>query len=146
SPPSSPALRHQQRVAALQHLSKQLAGIEVAHDGARRNRKVQVVTGAARFVRTHSVRAPIRSPPVTIGVVQQGGEAGIRAHVDIAATTTVAAIRTAHGHLGLAPEGDAASTTATCAHAHHYSINRKSTRLNSSHVKISYAVFCLKKQ
>src|SRR5690606_26512025 len=27
-----------------------------------------------------------------------------------------------------------------------YNINRKSTRLNSSHVKISYAVFCLKKK
>src|SRR5690606_40331298 len=27
-----------------------------------------------------------------------------------------------------------------------YSIDRKSTRLNSSHVKISYAVFCLKKK
>src|SRR5690606_42143684 len=28
----------------------------------------------------------------------------------------------------------------------HLSIDRKSTRLNSSHVKISYAVFCLKKK
>src|SRR5690606_40072795 len=27
-----------------------------------------------------------------------------------------------------------------------YPIDRKSTRLNSSHVKISYAVFCLKKK
>src|SRR5690606_39453563 len=27
-----------------------------------------------------------------------------------------------------------------------YDIDRKSTRLNSSHVKISYAVFCLKKK
>src|SRR5690606_41372458 len=27
-----------------------------------------------------------------------------------------------------------------------YKIDRKSTRLNSSHVKISYAVFCLKKK
>src|SRR5690606_27656784 len=27
-----------------------------------------------------------------------------------------------------------------------YAYNRKSTRLNSSHVKISYAVFCLKKK
>src|SRR5438067_9375173 len=27
-----------------------------------------------------------------------------------------------------------------------YSIDRKSTRLNSSHVSISYAVFCLKKK
>src|SRR5436309_4474260 len=28
----------------------------------------------------------------------------------------------------------------------HYQVDRKSTRLNSSHVKISYAVFCLKKK
>src|SRR5690606_42103413 len=30
--------------------------------------------------------------------------------------------------------------------APHYQPDRKSTRLNSSHVKISYAVFCLKKK
>src|SRR5690606_42161382 len=29
---------------------------------------------------------------------------------------------------------------------HRYDPDRKSTRLNSSHVKISYAVFCLKKK
>src|SRR5437868_13185526 len=29
---------------------------------------------------------------------------------------------------------------------HHYLQDRKSTRLNSSHVSISYAVFCLKKK
>src|SRR5690606_17248786 len=28
----------------------------------------------------------------------------------------------------------------------HFQLDRKSTRLNSSHVKISYAVFCLKKK
>src|SRR3712207_8245862 len=28
---------------------------------------------------------------------------------------------------------------------HYYSVDRKSTRLNSSHANISYAVFCLKK-
>src|SRR5436309_6617564 len=32
------------------------------------------------------------------------------------------------------------------AFAHEAGIDRKSTRLNSSHVKISYAVFCLKKK
>src|SRR5690606_41239750 len=32
------------------------------------------------------------------------------------------------------------------AHRHPGSVDRKSTRLNSSHVKISYAVFCLKKK
>src|SRR5438067_7724778 len=30
--------------------------------------------------------------------------------------------------------------------AHHELVDRKSTRLNSSHVSISYAVFCLKKK
>src|SRR5207253_8689156 len=30
--------------------------------------------------------------------------------------------------------------------AHLYGLDRKSTRLNSSHVAISYAVFCLKKK
>src|SRR5690349_24074511 len=29
---------------------------------------------------------------------------------------------------------------------HRFVVDRKSTRLNSSHVEISYAVFCLKKQ
>src|SRR5690349_23745440 len=29
---------------------------------------------------------------------------------------------------------------------HHLRLDRKSTRLNSSHVEISYAVFCLKKK
>src|SRR5438067_8965857 len=32
-----------------------------------------------------------------------------------------------------------------CVHSM-YSVDRKSTRLNSSHVSISYAVFCLKKK
>src|SRR5690349_1954395 len=31
-------------------------------------------------------------------------------------------------------------------HAHRHATDRKSTRLNSSHVEISYAVFCLKKK
>src|SRR5690606_40716270 len=32
------------------------------------------------------------------------------------------------------------------SNAHNGPVDRKSTRLNSSHVKISYAVFCLKKK
>src|SRR5690606_39530974 len=34
----------------------------------------------------------------------------------------------------------------TVGYAHRPTSDRKSTRLNSSHVKISYAVFCLKKK
>src|SRR5256885_10700010 len=33
-----------------------------------------------------------------------------------------------------------------CAAALHHPVDRKSTRLNSSHLVISYAVFCLKKK
>src|SRR5438874_6231433 len=55
--------------------------------------------------------------------------------------------------------GTAGSDSATALHADHFVpsavsdngtlisfIDRKSTRLNSSHVEISYAVFCLKKK
>src|SRR5256885_2400817 len=43
------------------------------------------------------------------------------------------------------------SPSASAAEAHHWpspnlSLDRKSTRLNSSHLVISYAVFCLKKK
>src|SRR5690606_39282460 len=41
---------------------------------------------------------------------------------------------------------DPAETGQDAAEAVHDERDRKSTRLNSSHVKISYAVFCLKKK
>src|SRR5690554_7596542 len=52
------------------------------------------------------------------------------------------------GHILLAGEGEGrnavyAATLGWKVTA--YDIDRKSTRLNSSHVRISYAVFCLKK-
>src|SRR5690606_40145866 len=42
--------------------------------------------------------------------------------------------------------GDGASERAGQLHGGLGGLDRKSTRLNSSHVKISYAVFCLKKK
>src|SRR5205085_10241524 len=43
-----------------------------------------------------------------------------------------------------APRGDIrGNITSRCSHTHQ---DRKSTRLNSSHSQISYAVFCLKKK
>src|SRR5690625_7048603 len=54
------------------------------------------------------------------------------------------------------PEKSSPSTDSTAAPGKHsptscrsfnsFQVDRKSTRLNSSHVAISYAVFCLKKQ
>src|SRR5690606_42073782 len=46
----------------------------------------------------------------------------------------------------LAPPGEASPTKQTVWATIALAIDRKSTRLNSSHVKISYAVFCLKKK
>src|SRR5690606_41534679 len=37
-------------------------------------------------------------------------------------------------------------TAHSAARGRFFAVDRKSTRLNSSHVKISYAVFCLKKK
>src|SRR5690349_23147714 len=40
----------------------------------------------------------------------------------------------------------AASRCSSAASSESHDVDRKSTRLNSSHVEISYAVFCLKKK
>src|SRR2546430_6254061 len=51
--------------------------------------------------------------------------------------------------LSLQPLGDAehaAEVADVLAEYHHARVDRKSTRLNSSHSQISYAVFCLKKK
>src|SRR3989442_5123847 len=53
--------------------------------------------------------------------------------------------------LGIAISGSRAASPAAVAHGGRRSrrrdeTDRKSTRLNSSHVRISYAVFCLKKK
>src|SRR5690606_41785923 len=47
---------------------------------------------------------------------------------------------------GLAPGGHLKADGDRIRNARHGGQDRKSTRLNSSHVKISYAVFCLKKK
>src|SRR5690606_39313881 len=47
-----------------------------------------------------------------------------------------------HDAITIAPEGELRNLP---GFPNPYALDRKSTRLNSSHVKISYAVFCLKK-
>src|SRR5690606_41390122 len=44
------------------------------------------------------------------------------------------------------PYRESITRKAEAMHRHKKQTDRKSTRLNSSHVKISYAVFCLKKK
>src|SRR5436309_12554773 len=59
--------------------------------------------------------------------------------------------RTGHGatepqHVGEPRHGSAFARSHRLHHVGQTRTDRKSTRLNSSHVKISYAVFCLKKK
>src|SRR2546430_8723379 len=52
-----------------------------------------------------------------------------------------------HGHGADVVDGGGHHTVVREAeHAHLVALDRKSTRLNSSHSQISYAVFCLKKK
>src|SRR5690606_40028241 len=79
------------------------------------------------------VRVPVRERGV------RPGRPGRRADLGGAA---------AGGHLGdgVEDDGQAADGRGRGAGAADARPDRKSTRLNSSHVKISYAVFCLKKK
>src|SRR3712207_7644663 len=54
--------------------------------------------------------------------------------------------RPAHSGVGDRAQWRGARTDASHDHATHQERDRKSTRLNSSHANISYAVFCLKKK
>src|SRR2546430_8052660 len=51
-----------------------------------------------------------------------------------------------YGPYGLAASEIATAHEVSASHARNTAIDRKSTRLNSSHSQISYAVFCLKKK
>src|SRR5690606_41394859 len=55
------------------------------------------------------------------------------------------------GFILIVKQGIGGISLGSTRHLHHFALSflgldRKSTRLNSSHVKISYAVFCLKKK
>src|SRR5690554_7676632 len=54
--------------------------------------------------------------------------------------------QTAWSNQRFAPSLLASLAVYNCARVHSGNGDRKSTRLNSSHVRISYAVFCLKKK
>src|SRR5439155_25783860 len=57
------------------------------------------------------------------------------------------AIRMRPGSMAvMVPGGDPSEVPNTSSSVHSMNPDRKSTRLNSSHVAISYAVFCLKKK
>src|SRR5438477_1631829 len=89
---------------------------------------------------------------------------GTIGHIDHGKTTLTAAITKVlhtknakiavreYGSIDNAPEERERGITIAVAHVEyetdkrHYAQDRKSTRLNSSHMSISYAVFCLKKK
>src|SRR3712207_8751796 len=56
------------------------------------------------------------------------------------------AVQQRHHHAKGQQKGAGLAQVAKAARGHHPHLDRKSTRLNSSHANISYAVFCLKKK
>src|SRR5690606_40055981 len=84
----------------------------------------------------HRVREHRQQPPPLVSVVRVAGEADDTAAAD-ALGPEVRRLGEAGGHLGPHVARQPEPVLGR---------DRKSTRLNSSHVKISYAVFCLKKK
>src|SRR5690606_40016171 len=94
----------------------------------------------------HQLLGPPALPHLVTGPAR-GGEEGVeevRPHVQVPAEEQV--LQTRH----VLEELDVLETAAHPQRGHLWRWetceDRKSTRLNSSHVKISYAVFCLKKK
>src|SRR5690606_41604512 len=78
---------------------------------------------------TIGLRGFLPAPSQALGHLEQGREVGPH----------MAGREAGHDHAPLVTPGIALGREQT-------QLDRKSTRLNSSHVKISYAVFCLKKK
>src|SRR5439155_11288988 len=83
--------------------------------------------GAAIFCKPDGVFAAIKCTPAMSSILPPAGELGFT-------------------HTLLATSGKSASFVQLCPPSRETKRDRKSTRLNSSHVAISYAVFCLKKK
>src|SRR5688572_20318895 len=89
------------------------------------------------------VRAGVDDAPLFTSLDDQGTTLRINLREPVApGNTTEVFIR----FKGTVPEIDRDETTLTTHVVKQVSADRKSTRLNSSHSQISYAVFCLKKK
>src|SRR5256885_8293863 len=96
------------------------------------------------------IRRPPRSTPFPYTTLFRSDVGGIRAHDHVGEAVTIHVARPGHAVAGIRAILEAAQRKAAgpqrverdrCA-----AQDRKSTRLNSSHLVISYAVFCLKKK
>src|SRR5690606_14769346 len=108
------------QVRALRILHRDVPDVRAARRRARQPPRANLLDqghARARPARDEGDRAPCRSMPVVP-----------RMHDDVSVGRALPAF------------------DRSCADAHRADLDRKSTRLNSSHVKISYAVFCLKKK
>src|SRR5690349_20727435 len=127
--------RQQPRIGA--HLRGHLRdGSALDRQGADRARRVQVMTTAiTHLIGGHWMpgrgEAIVSRNPARPDVVVAEGGGALAADVDAAVTAATEA---------------ATAWATTPIHQRGAVLDRKSTRLNSSHVEISYAVFCLKKK
>src|SRR5438445_2763634 len=79
---------------------------------------------------------------VTLALLCGAITVGIRGYRALTQEVVAATIKTEP----IAPQRFRATVTLPDGSLHMFDLDRKSTRLNSSHANISYAVFCLKKK
>src|SRR3712207_8988119 len=93
------------------------------------------------------IRRPPRSTlfPYTTFFRSRAGEAAVDQEQPVTAGEDADVAAGADQHVHAAAQRVGVDLRLGRAAAHHLDEDRKSTRLNSSHANISYAVFCLKK-
>ena len=79
-------------------------GVKLADNGPQRDAEHEVRAIGTVATRTLAVRAALGPEVVLIAVVDKGGQLRVRHNDDVAAVAAVAAVGTALGHVGLAPE------------------------------------------
>src|SRR5690606_15863819 len=151
--------------------AERVAGGQVMHqhaDGETAEQVDQQNQDAGDGVAAHEFRRPVHGAvelgllghvAATLACVVLADQPGVEVGVDGHLLARQCVQGEARGHLGdaLTTLGDHHEVNDGEDHEHdhadnevaadhHFAEDRKSTRLNSSHVKISYAVFCLKKK
>ena len=118
-------------------LGEDLAGRCVADYSAGRHRENHVLARLSALVRAHAVLAALRDPAIAVGIVEQRREIPVAANDDVAAASTVAAVRTAHRHAMLSAERRASRASGARFNSDYYAINEHRLRRVTSRDHVS---------
>src|SRR4051812_36757681 len=101
---ASSALGDNRLLPVGQNLGEDLSTGGVAHDSAGWDGKNHIDTRAPRLVRSHSMFAALRHPPIPIGVIEERRQVGVTTNDDVSTATAIATVRASHRHAVLSPE------------------------------------------